>query len=735
MTPSSHQPAVSHDFSAAFERMCNFVAIAQTKDPSETRRELILQCFVILPDEQFKSAREIVEAIDTLFGLQLELSDVEDDIDHLIEEGYLSQGANAHYRLDEQKRTVMQDSLDATNELEERVRNQWFAELAHLHPQLPHQSMWDALRRYLAFSFRRHGLQAVTYLDPKHTVSEESLNGLNSLLKKAVEQTKHIEPEARVDAADAISDFLAAVGEYPDRVTYIAQLADGTFNYFSLTVDPEVAQQFRENLERLVLFLDTNFLFGVLDLHANSFVEVSIQILEAVTKHKLPFTLRYHAATREEFEGAIQFHGDKLRSKSWSQAISRAATRNRRTLSGIELKYHSRNAESPIDVDSFLKPYEHFDVLLKDRGIDIYRATNDDRRQSRADLLAYYSDFLASRRKDKPTSLIDHDVTVVDTVLELRERASSTVKSGALLLTCDYTLYRFDQEMSRRTGRKGCVLLPNVFMQMLRPFIPSSADFDRSFAETFAIPEFRIIGSGAARATSRLMGILASYREVREETAVKLLSNDLLLDRLEPIEDDAKFQELVEAAIIDDNNMLMEEKAALERQIEEEKRQRLQEQNERLREREVAAHRLEQEQRQKREALETAERERLERDATSKQLEQVQEARRVADEEKRKLEAEKDDLAKQLSKQRERYGNAFWLGTSVLLGVATFILLQNIRVELLDELTNPFVSRGLIGVSVFCLVLGTVRPKWRSALWGIGVVSIALLFLDRLLSV
>lgn len=733
MTPSSHQPAVSHNFSAAFERMCNFVAIAQTKDGSETRRELILQCFVILPDERFKGAEEIVEAIDTLFGLKLELSDVVDDLDHLVEDGFLTQAANASYTLDEQKRIVMHESLNATNELEERVRNQWFAELDHSHPQLPHRPMWDALRLYLAFSFRRHGLQAITYLDPKHSVSEESLNGLNSLLRKAIEQTRHIESGHRVDATDAISDFLAAVGEYPDRVTYIAQLADGTFNYFSLTVDPEVAQQFRENLERLVLFFDTNFLFGVLDLHANSFVEVSIQILEAVTKHKLPFSLRYHAATREEFEGAIQFHGDKLRSKTWPQAISRAAARNRRALSGIEIKYHTRNAERPIDVESFLKPYEHFDVLLKDRGIDIYRAINDDRQQSRADLLADYSDFLASRHKDKPISLIDHDVTVVDTVLELRERSSSTVKSGALLLTCDYTLYKFDQEVSRRTGRKGCVLLPNVFMQMLRPFIPSSADFDRSFAETFAIPEFRIIGSGAAKAASRLMSILASYRDVREETAVKLLSNDLLLDRLEPIEDDAKFQELVEAAIIDDNNMLMEEKAALEQQIDLEKRQRLQEQTDRLREQEIAVDRLEQEQRQKREALETAERERLERNATSKQLEQERAARRISDEEKRKLEAEKEKLAQQLAKQRERYGDALWLATSILIAVAAFILLQTISIQLLDELTNPLISRGLIGLCLFCFVLGAGRPKWRNWLWGAGAFTIITLFVDRLL--
>jgi len=628
--------------------------------------------------------------------------------------------------------------LDAATALEERVRTQWFTELDAAHPHLLHQPMWNALRRYLASSFRRHGLQAIAYLDPRHETPDEYLNGLNTLLKKAIQQTQQIPEEHRAEAADAISNFLAVVGEHPDRVSYIAQLADGTFNYFSLTVDPEVAQQFREHLESLTLFLDTNFLFGVLDLHANSFVEVSIQILEAVRDHKLPFTLRYHAATREEFEVSLQYHGDKLRSSTWTQAMSRAAIRSSRAFSGIELKYHTRNAERPLDVTSFLKPYEHFDLLLREKGVDIYRAASKpERKQARADLLIDYEEFLAQKRKEKPAVSIDHDVTVIDTVLEIRERAiaGSSVKTGALLLTCDYTLYRFDQEYSRRNDRKACVLLPNVFMQMLRPYIPSSADFDRSFAETFAIPEFRIIGSGAAKAASRLMSLLASYRDMQEDTAVKLLSNDLLLDRLAPIEDDARFQELVEAEFIANNNMLMEEKAALERQLEQERQHRVKEQEDREHEQQIAAQLLEQERQQKIEALQTAEREQTERDALSRKLAEEREARRIADEERLKLEAQKQALEEQSAKQREQYGNAFWLAASVLLGVATFILLQNIRVELLDELTNPFVSRGLIGVSVFCLVLGAVRPKWRSALWGIGVVSIALLFLDRLLSV
>jgi hypothetical protein len=111
-------------------------------------------------------------------------------------------------------------------------------------------------------------------------------------------------------------------------------------------------------------------------------------------------------------------------------------------------------------------------------------------------------------------------------------------------------------------------VLPNVLWQILRPFIPASQDFDRSFAETFAIPEFRTIGSGAAKACSKMLGLLAAYKDIPEETAARLLSNDLLIDRLRATQDDEQFQAQVESAITSENQSLLEERAVLAKQVE-----------------------------------------------------------------------------------------------------------------------------------------------------------------------
>lgn len=99
MVSKSHHPATSRNFSVAFERMCNFVAIAQSKDSQETRRELVLQCFAILPDEDLRTAQQIVKTIDTLFGLQFQVSDIESDLDYFLENQALSQIGSSNYVL------------------------------------------------------------------------------------------------------------------------------------------------------------------------------------------------------------------------------------------------------------------------------------------------------------------------------------------------------------------------------------------------------------------------------------------------------------------------------------------------------------------------------------------------------------------------------------------------------------------------------------------------------------
>jgi hypothetical protein len=548
--------------STALQQLCNMVAIAETKDPAESLRELILHTLFTFDDGAVCSANDVGDIVRDVFGLDVPSHQVQESLDRLTTDGQIHKPAGTNIVLTSQARTRVKDRIDRASEIEEKVRAQWLSELEVQFPGLDTTLAWAALKAYLAKAFIRHGIQVANFLDPSVNLPKEYAASLSTLLAEAV--NSKLTANQQEPARHAISDFLANVGNDADRVTFIAECSDGAANYFSLAVAPGVADQLRMKLDSLTLFCDTNFLFGILDLHVHPLVAVSNELLGAIQSHKLPFKLRFHEATLRELVNSIAHYSTKLRRHRWSQSLSRAATSSR-FVSGIELKYHEKNTDVGLDVDMFLRPYDHVDILLKDRGIVIYRPTAD-RLTERATLESEYRDFLAKHNKEKPYESLQHDVTVLDCVRSLRGNAKSTLEAASLFVTCDFTLYGFDCESSHRANIPASVVLPNVLWQILRPYIPARKDFDRSFAETFAIPEFRTIGSGASEACSKMLGLLATYMDFPEETATRMLSNDLLIDRLRAARDDRQFQAEVESAIVAANAELLEERAAMEKQ-------------------------------------------------------------------------------------------------------------------------------------------------------------------------
>jgi len=568
---SQGEKIVVKGFSNVFEHMCNFMAVAKTGKPSETLEGLVQLCFVLRPEVQFSINVQFVEEIEQLFGLEIPEHQIQDTLETMISKGSVSRPAGTNIVLDTKLRQQINERIKKSQDLEERAKRSWLESLVQKYPGLPIEKMWPVLQGYLSRAFRRHGMQTASLLDPSIDTSEEYTESLSRLLMEVIEDKFEI--KERPSVKQAVSAFLAEIATDPERAEYITQLADGAFNFYSLEVSPDLTEKLQTNLNEMILFLDTNFLFGILGLHNNSQVEVSNALIIAIRTHKLPFRLRYHDATEREMRNTISFYSNNLKRRKWTQSLSRAASKAE-ALSGLELKYHEKNAIQRIDVDEFLRPYQHLDVLLKEKGIDIIRST-ENRLQERTDLHVEYETFLNSHgREDKFYEAIEHDVTVLDEVRHRRSDSPSTLDAGALLVSCDYLLNLFDHETARRNNHMVCVVLPNNFWQILRPFIPSDRDFERSFAQTFAIPEFRAIGSKGSKACSKMFSILATYKDVPEETAFKMLSNGVLLDKLKTTTDDNEFAEYVEAAFVEENKNLLEEKAAMAKQLEKEKKAR-----------------------------------------------------------------------------------------------------------------------------------------------------------------
>jgi hypothetical protein len=719
-------------FSRTFEKMCNFIAIAKTGDSRATVRGLVTLCLLEFPDQQLDAAESFRLTIETLFGLDIPEHQIEAALAELEEEALVTRPGNTNYRLEPEAMEALKQAIDSAQSLEDRVKAAWFEQLEFSYPDLPAEDAWKVLRAYLQRTFRRHGIQAAALLDPTVDTPTEHQASLTALLQQAIDEQAFLVPKMRTDVETAVSGFMAALGTDPDRVKYIAQLADAAFNLYTLEVPSDLAEHLREQLHELTLFLDTNFLFGILDLHYGTQVDISHDLLRAINKHKLPFKLRFHTETQREMSSTIRHYGSILRSRQWTRSLSRAASTSR-SLSGIEQKFHERNAVEQIDVDEFLRAYEHFDTMLATKEIKVFRP-HSERPEAQNELFHEYQRFLTDNgRGDKAYETVMHDAKVLEETRNLRTNASSSLEAGALLISCDYFLYRFDWEASRKDGVRACVLLPNMFWQILRPFVPADQDFEKAFAETFALPEFRAIGSGGSRACSKMLQILATYKEVPEQTAIKMLANDLLLDRLRSEHDNTKFEEQVEAAFVEENRNLLEEKAAIEQEL---KRQKARAEEEaRKRQEDRAGYEAKTEELSKGiqdagQQLDAASRAITEHEqARNDAIQRAKVAEEAAAEAKKKAEAEAEHgsrAKREALHMRMVAGIAFG---GIVVGV--FLLLTHtLPWSWLVAHKNTIPLQISASATLMCGSLGIFVGPWRKWCWGVGALSFVLTLLS-----
>lgn len=558
------------DYERAYSRLCHLAALTSSGRVEAALDNLVITSVALSPETARRPYRGMSNAIQTLFGLSLPDDDVEASATRLVARGRLRDDGE-RFTITEAELAIVNRRAEDAAHVEREVQAEWLATIAPLTNPATNATddqLWLCLQGFMARVFRRHGAQTLLLLVPDLPFLGGGEGSLNSFFNESTKEAGISQEDAEL-ARRAVELFFNSQSDAKTR--YLSQLLDGTFTFYALTVDQATADFLRGQLRRLDIFLDTNFIFAVIGLHEDYFAEISAEVLDLIQQQQLPFRLYYHERTLREIEQAIFAIGTRLQSQRWSQALSAAAfTFGSETgaLSGVELNYHRLNATQAVDPDVFLSKYEHIEQLLSERGFRIYRETRepDYSVTEKGHLIAEYADFAKEARPDRPKryEAIDHDAVVLMRIERLREAPKSILEAGAILLTNDYLLHRFAWKHLRRGGEIGLTVLPRELLQVLRPFVRPTDDSDRRFVETFAIPEFRGLQPDLAETTTKVLSYLASYKDLKQETALRILSDTVLRNQIRTTpQGSPQLGELIEAAVVTDNSALVDEREEL----------------------------------------------------------------------------------------------------------------------------------------------------------------------------
>lgn len=572
-------------FSEKFRRLCQVAAIAETGRTQEVVDGL-LAVAMVYGDGPWREAGDWAMAIKSLFGLDVPEAEIVSAVDRISDPKsatLLRDGRTGSYVLTSAAKNSVSERIAAGDDLERRAQASWLAETEAMLSDLSSKALWSCLIDYTGRALVRHGYEAVELIggmndEPADDDASDNEASIASLLLESM-RTNGIDAARYDDVAAAVSVFFD--GRDGDRVQYVTQLTESVFNFLSINVDEEIRQALHQSLPSLTIFLDSNVIYGLIGAHSQPLAAASFDLIKAIRENDFPFKVYYHEKTLSELERTIESVGRRLTKTQWTPAVSAGLLAAPRLLSSIEVKYHQQNTKTRTPPSVFLDRYSNLPGLLADLGLSIFRVPAAGESESisrmRHELVAEYEEFTKnsaspSRRYGKSYETLDHDMTIwLAASSKRRPTGKSPLFVGSLVLSADFLLRRFDRTVLARSYGAGIptIIMPDALFRALRPFMSSSTDFDNTFVEIFSTPEFRGLNPSMADARSNVAAYLATYEDLPEETATKLLTNAMLMNRVKYFNEDSdELRTAVDAALVEENETLMRERDQVRSEME-----------------------------------------------------------------------------------------------------------------------------------------------------------------------
>ena len=364
---------------------------------------------------------------------------------------------------------------------------------------------------------------------------------------------------------------------------YILSLLHAHFFVLGFGLDAKSIEALNlKKQKNMTLFVDTNFLLSLIQLHDNPANEATNALRELLKeiegRVKVKFSIL--SVTREEFINLIEREKNsierlKLNLNSIKAIIEMGDDAN---ISGILKKYaqvcNLKKTVIPTS-DYFDKYIKNSVVTFKSYGVEIHNKDysnfkmmpdvidsimhQKDYWEKKIDKNTSYSSETKFYKKERLYSVLAHDCSLWHIVKSLRSYTDDIKNIEKWIITLDYKLINFDK-YKEDINNVGLCLHPNDLVSMLQFWMPRTSKLENAILENFKLPflgsDFDLEAEAINKRILESMAQYEDYNEMSTDTIKELLTNEALAERIKKsasIEDDvnalreAIFQKLEQA--------------------------------------------------------------------------------------------------------------------------------------------------------------------------------------------
>jgi len=511
---------------------------------------------------------EVLDTIQTELGVTIDTSKAQEAIKQLVKENKVVTIDNGRFKIAEKEFVRIGKQAEEVEKLEQIVKAKFIDAVTQFCPFLEDLSqVWNHFNDSFLVPFVSEMGAYVFQLVSEGTYSLDIAQLGRQHFDKFISKYRD---NLRKGLQEAIIQFLNP--KDTSVRSYILRIMNACFYVEASGLKTEVLENLTQVFGRkpsFSIFVDTNFLFSILDLHENPLNEAADALIELGKRISRYVKIKFYVTplTLDEAKRVLIQAKASLEGIRPTPNLVKGAAATK--LSGIVSKFIEAGAKDPsVTAESFFNPYiKDLLSIAQSRGIELFNQNFDEykKKQEVIDDIIEQQNFENRKygSRAKTYEALQHDVVLWHFVKDKRPAyVESPLDAQYWIVTVDYRFMAFDAYKRGKEGLPIC-MLPTTLAQMLRFWVPQTDVLDESVVASlrlpFLFPEF---DPEAEKVTIAILKTLSRFEKVDDfpvETVKSLLLNEALRERMKDSPDEERQIELVKEALIEENTRLRQQ--------------------------------------------------------------------------------------------------------------------------------------------------------------------------------
>jgi len=517
---------------------------------------------------------EIQTTLKNEFQLSLSTAKLSSALSSLESQNMLIPFPNGSYRIPDKQRSDFEGEIADAEKVASDARVVFFKLVTELCAGLDPQTVWSAFEsEFLAPLIKEVGANAYRLIAGERSIVDKSLVG---------RFLARFKPEFHPKLNELVTTFLDPKKE--EVRAHISRMLHARFCVEASGLSESIIEKLSATVGKQIrfrVFVDTNFLFSLLELHENPSNAAARELQELISQLKSNPKIELFITPRtiDEAKSSIALAKFKLSGIPAGRNFTQAALQV--SFSGMAERFLEERLRrgGTLSAEDWFDPYlNDFVPIARAKGVELFNEKLDSY-SLRQDVVDDIDLVMKSQEKlplirRKSYEKVAHDMILWHFVNDKRSAyIESPIDAQDWILTVDFRLISFDEHKQKESGSKVPLCLhPTSLMLLLQFWVPRTKEFEEAILGSLRLPFlFQEFDAEAERTSLKILKCLGRFEggnEIPEQTITQVILNEGLRSRLKTEQSEEKEIALIRDALVEEMKARGDAEANKSRQLE-----------------------------------------------------------------------------------------------------------------------------------------------------------------------